>query len=46
MTSRVVPAVGFDDGAAGAGYAVEKCRFPDIRATDQNDGGELFGGHV
>ena len=35
-----------DDGAAGAGNAVEKCRFPDIRAADEDDGGELFGGHV
>jgi hypothetical protein len=31
-----------DDGAAGAGNAVKKCRFPDIRATDQNDGRKLF----
>jgi len=34
------------DRAACAGYAVEKCRFPDIRAPDEDDGGELFGGHV
>ncbi len=34
------------DGPAGAGDAVEKCRFPDIRATDEDDGGELFGSHV
>ena len=34
------------NGPARACYAVEKCRFPDIRATDQNDGGELFGSHV
>ena len=31
-----------DDGPPGAGNAVEKCRFPDIRATDQDDGGELL----
>ena len=35
-----------DDGPARAGYAVEKCRFPDIRAADEDDCGELFGSHV
>ena len=34
------------DGPARACYAVEKCRFPDIRAADQDDGGELLGSHV
>ena len=30
------------DRAASARNTVKKCRFPDIRATDQNDCGELF----
>ena len=40
------PGCGVDDRAPCAGNTVEKCRFSDIGAADQNDGWELFGGHV
>ena len=35
-----------DDRAPCAGNAVEKCRFSDIGAADENNRGELFGGHL
>ncbi len=34
------------DCPPGAGYTVKKCRFPDIRAPDEDDCGELFRSHV